>query len=145
MGTNYYAIMEETETECPHCERTGYIQSVRWHIGKSSHGWCFALHVGDSHEPHIPRSLAEWQKVWERCVRIEDEYKRAVTTVDMLKIVTERQGFPGADDKRREYDWYRSNSAEPGPNDLARHSMKYDSHCIGHGDGTYDLIKGVFS
>ena len=64
-----------------------------------------------------------------------------------LRVVAQlqHQGFPGADDKRREYDWYRSNSAEPGPNDLARHSMKYDSHCIGHGDGTYNLIKGVFS
>ena len=37
MGTNYDAI----EPRCPHCNREGR----RWHIGKSSGGWAFGVHV----------------------------------------------------------------------------------------------------
>lgn len=40
--------------------------------------------------------------------------------------------------------WYAENSAIPGPNGLARHRIDH-RHCVGHGDGTYDLIKGDFS
>jgi hypothetical protein len=37
MGTNYYI-------ELPHC--LSYTESdERYHVGKSSAGWCFALHV----------------------------------------------------------------------------------------------------
>jgi len=42
MGTNYYLVKNE-RPPCPCCERT-YVQE-RLHIGKSSGGWCFALHV----------------------------------------------------------------------------------------------------
>jgi len=36
------------------------------------------------------------------------------------------------------------NQAEPGPDGLARHKVN-DGHCIGHGEGTWDLIIGEFS
>ena len=145
MGTNYYAILEETETTCPHCERPGYLQAVRWHIGKSSFGWCFALHVGSREEPHIPKSLDEWREVWKKAVRIEDEYGRGVTTAEMERIILDRDAFGIKNPSRADYDWFRLNMAEPGPHLLARHSIKADRYCVGHGDGTYDLLVGTFS
>lgn len=51
MGTNYYA---EYQPPCPTCGR----QDPPLHIGKSSAGWCFSLHV-------IPElGLNDWPE-WE--------------------------------------------------------------------------------
>lgn len=147
MGTNYYAVIEEgKEVDCPHCGRPGHIETVRWHIGKSSHGWCFALHVGSRAEPHIPATLDEWRKVWASCIRIEDEYGRGVTTTEIEQIVTDRQGqgWPFFD-AEKERQWYVENCAQPGPRGLARHVPWIDGGCIGHGAETYDLIIGEFS
>lgn len=144
MGTNYYAILEEKEHDCPTCSRPGYMEIIRWHIGKSSLGWCFSLHVGSPNEPHIPRSLTEWKEVWSKSLRIVDEYGREITPDDMLRIVTQRQGIePPVREKHLDLGWYRSNHAQPGPNHLARHVL--DTHCVGHGEGTWDLITGEFS
>ncbi len=38
---------------------------------------------------------------------------------------------------------YMQNHAEPGPNNLARHSVGIG--CDAHGEGTWDLIMGNFS
>jgi hypothetical protein len=43
-----------------------------------------------------------------------------------------------------EAEWHRRNYSERGPNGLSR--SKVDGHhCISHGDGTWDMIKGYFS
>lgn len=143
MGTNYYAVVGTQETFCPRCERPGHVEEMRWHIGKSSFGWCFSLHVGSSEEPHIPRTLAAWQEVWAQSLRIEDEYEREVTPDEMLRIITERKSID-ADPFGRDAEWFRANHAIQGPNGLAR-SYVDQFHCVGHGKGTYDLIVGVFS
>ena len=39
--------------------------------------------------------------------------------------------------------WVQNHHAIPGPNGLLRHRI--GEHCIGHGDGTWDLIRGEFS
>jgi len=111
MGTNYYL----TEESCPHCGRSG----ERLHIGKSSAGWCFALHVTDD-----IKSLADWQALWSKPgAKIVDEYGDAFTPEAMLAGITERS-WKGGEPRRHPLD---------------------GSHCIGHGDGTYDLIPGEFS
>ena len=130
MGTNYYL---HEKRPCSECHRDYEAK----HIGKSSGGWCFSLHV-------IPeegiKDLVDWQHRWSHCeARIADEYGREVTPDEMLKIITERASVrapsgPG---------WYAGNHAEPGPNGLARHRI--GRNCIGHGTGTWDLITGEFS
>lgn len=142
MGTNYYAVMEAEEVICPTCGRDGHVEQKRLHIGKSSYGWCFSLHVGSAQEPHIPRSLAAWREVWKTAVRLENEYGETISTEEMERIITQRS-HPGGGQKDRS--WFVSNYATPGPNNLARHSIKMDNHCVGHGDGTWDLITGQFS
>jgi hypothetical protein len=134
MGTNYYW---EPQPPCPHCNR----EYERVHIGKSSSGWCFALHVADprhSWDEH-PKSLEEWQERW-ASGRIFNEYGDQVTPERMLDIITNRSN--GGRDPDPE--WFRQNDTEPGPRGLIR--CRIDGrHCIGHGEGTYDLCVGEFS
>lgn len=135
MGTNYY-LYQATAPTCPTCGHAPTSEPL--HIGKSSAGWCFALHV-------IPdegiNSLDDWKRAWNAAgAFIKDEYGDAVTGDEMLETITERSGRnqgpmpPG---------WYRESYAEPGPNGLARHII--GPHCVRHGDGTWDLIPGEFS
>ena len=127
MGTNYYLH----ESCCPHCGRA---ESVT-HIGKSSAGWCFRLHVtGDL------KSLDDWKLVFAReGNRIENEYGHSVSVEEMLRIITERKWEGGRDTV-----FHRMNSSEDGPNGLAR-SRVDGWRCVGHGEGTWDLIGGDFS
>ncbi len=131
MGTNYYLYEKPA---CPCCER----DFERLHIGKSSGGWCFALHV-------IPEmgidDLPGWEKRWnEPEAIIKDEYERVIHPEEMISIITIRIRGEGRDLSSK---WLQENYAEKGLNNLVR--SKIDGvHCIGHGDGTWDLIVGIF-
>lgn len=134
MGTNYYHH-DETRPPCEHCGTK--FETFR-HIGKSSGGWCFSLHVypdGDG-----PRNYDEWSALFERG-RIEDEYGRYIPPESMRECITQRS-WPAQ--RRMGAKWYASNHAQPGPNGLARHTID-GRHCIGHGEGTWDYIIGEFS
>ena len=132
MGTNYYL---HEKPSCPTCDRDFESR----HIGKSSAGWCFALHV-------IPEDgindLPDWQRLWSLPgAKITNEYGDTVTPDDMLRAITQRgRGIGGEKATSR---WYADNHAEPGPNGLARHRI--GRRCLGHGEGTWDLILGEFS
>jgi hypothetical protein len=129
MGTNYYLERDI----CSHCGRS----DARLHIGKSSAGWCFALHV-DADEG--VNSLTDWQDLWSAPnARIVDEYGSEHSPEQMLETITQR-AWPQRDVPRKVYD---ENHAEEGPNNLMRPTI--GRHCVGHGDGTYDLIPGEFS
>jgi hypothetical protein len=114
MGTNYYW---EPKPPCECCGRP----FERVHIGKSSCGWAFALHVADPkcEWDDTPKSLEDWQNKWV-VGRILDEYGTQHAPEDMLSEILDRSH----------------------PCGLMHHA---DGHCIGHGDGTYDLIVGEFS
>jgi hypothetical protein len=115
MGTNYYL----KSAECPHCKRT----EPDRHIGKSSIGWAFSLHVYPSEEIN---NLSDWLILFTtEGVRIENEYGELVTTEEMQRIITAR-------------DKYKCNGV------LQRHDID-DHHCIGHGAGAWDHIIGEFS
>lgn len=139
MGTNYYLHLNE----CPTCQRP----EDSWHIGKSSWGWCFSL---NTHPEHGINTLDDWQRewaVWGRVIR--DEYDEMVPAAELLETITKR--FRKVEDPNQPpsgyRDWnefYRRNYAEPGPSGLLRHVVD-GRHCIGHGDGTYDLMRGEFS
>lgn len=109
MGCNYYWLKEK----CGHCDQ----QPEPIHIGKSSAGWCFSLHV-------IPEKgisdLYDWLKKLESGGHIEDEYGDPVTIAELMDRITKRKG------------------------DLQRHPLN-ESHVHSHGEGTWDLIRGVFS
>lgn len=130
MGTNYYLQVDDV---CPSCGAS----KKRLHIGKSSAGWCFSLHV-------IPEkglnTLSDWRERWSKS-RILDEYGRGISVTEIENIITNRScpvrniPFGG--------DYYSANSAEPGPNGLLRY--KVDGYCVGHGEGTWDYILGEFS
>ena len=141
MGTNYYWISDPCVT-CQHSRE-------RLHIGKSSWGWCFGLHV-------IPElganSYEAWKKKWRSDGKIVNEYGESVTTTEMEAIITEREH-----DVLRKKEWmlmgylneadfHRNNHSERGPKGLLRHAISQDGrHCIGHGAGTWDYIVGEFS
>jgi len=110
MGTNYYAI-----DRCECCGREDRI-----HIGKSSAGWGFALHV-------IPEmdlfSIGDWSAFLVDKI-IEADNGSEHTLSEMLEIITSRsnQGSP-------EYLQY----------------PPIDDTVIGKGKGTYYYRRGEFS
>lgn len=129
MGTNYYL----SANPCPHCGRG----PDRLHIGKSSAGWCFGLHVIPELEIN---SLDDWRKAWGKPgAKIVNEYGDDVPIQKMEDTILKRS-WNGSNLGPT---WFRLNHAEPGPNGLARHEK--GRFCIAHGDGTYDLITGDFS
>lgn len=128
MGTNYNLIKT-----CSHCKH----QESR-HIGKSSSGWVFALHV---YPDEGIQDLADWALLWSGPnVEIRDEYNQVVSPEEMLQGIIER----GSDEPPRPGFDYSSNYAEPGPNNLVRSKVD-GSRCVGHGSGTWDLFVGDFS
>lgn len=132
MGTNYYLHEKD---DCPCCKR-GYDPL---HIGKSSWGWCFSLHVILKENIN---TLDDWRGRWSKDgVVIRDEYGDTITADQMNEIITNRS-HPEPNT------WtaieYQRNQSAPGPNNLVRHVVDH-RHCIGHGDGTWDYITGDFS
>jgi hypothetical protein len=135
MGTNYYMVKGQhiPETDYDHplngLLRDGTGVCAKIHIGKSSGGWCFSLHVMPEHGIH---NLQDWKALVERLLadgwRIEDEY-REIITQDVLWDVVERAGER----------WVRRDGRP-----LMRHLVD-ESHCIGNGEGLYDYVLGHFS
>jgi hypothetical protein len=130
MGTNYYLYKDV----CKVCGRG----SDPIHIGKSSAGWCFHLHII---QDESISDLPDWEKLWNQPnIIIKDEYGEIISIDEMKKIITNRK-WPKKDCSE---EWYKQNGAERGPNNLAR--SRIDGHyCVGHGDGTWDLAAGEFS
>jgi hypothetical protein len=143
MGTNYYLELDV----CDKCGRPG----ERLHIGKSSMGWCFGLHVTESWEERQISSLEDWKRLWSQPdAVIVDEYGERISPDQMLEIITEREGTPKEECSLSEYyssweEMLRKNCAIWGPNNLLRHDMAAARHHKGYGDGTWDLLSGEFS
>jgi hypothetical protein len=115
MGTNYYLSQK------PNCEHCGQPSGARLHIGKSSGGWCFALHVVPARGIY---TLSDWRELWNKPgAVIRDEYGRSISIEEMEQYITNRS-------------WFR------GP--LQRHDVD-GQHCLGHGPGTWDYIAGDFA
>lgn len=145
MGTNYY--LTKKCTSCNHEEKI--------HIGKSSAGWCFGLHVYPKEEnktigelPIIIESLHDWSNWFKKPDwKILNEYGEEFHCLDMIKIITEKTWKKNTEIPYHYISWedfYNKNNAVPGPNNLLRSRID-NSHCIGHGDGTWDLLVGEFS
>lgn len=130
MGTNYYLEGEK----CSHCGH----EPPRRHIGKSSAGWAFSLHVDPADGI---RGLDDWVRLWdEPGARIVDEYGRAVTPYEMLcTIVLRSSGTARLGDFN-----HLANHSEPTFNGLVR-AQEDGLHCSGHGHATWSHILGEFS
>jgi len=118
------------------------------HIGKSSAGWCFSLHV---YPDEGINTLDDWKKLFNDTeYTIFDEYGEEKTTEEMLDSITNRawrERSPSDYNNAfyRSYEEFlEKNCAEEGPRNLLRHVISESSHCVGHGEGTYDYIVGEF-
>lgn len=136
MGTNYFLHSQK----CPHC---GIERKDKMHLGKSSAGWCFSLHVYPELE------LNNWDEMWEYIVfcveeegyRIENEYGETVYLEEFCSVVLNRSSqTPFC------WSWFHKNHALPGPFGLARHPIDGE-HCIGNAgpNAPIDYIVGEFS
>jgi len=142
MGTNYY--LQHGVCEC--CKKP---DSTR-HIGKSSGGWCFSLHV---YPEEGINTLDDWKVLFrDPQSRIVDEYGQPEIMPSMLTIIENRYWKPRGDKppyamgigENTWGDFHRKNHSFDGPNNLLRHQI-LEGHCIGHGEGTWDYIIGDFS
>lgn len=137
MGTNYYV----KTNDCKCCGRND-----EKHIGKSSGGWAFALHVYP--EDGI-NNLDDWLKILSANPNsIKDEYEKSISLEELVSIITERkwEGFPFRLVPFGYFSWrdfHEKNNSEEGPNGLLRHRLGND--CVSHGSGTWDCIVGEFS
>ena len=136
MSTNYYYV-----EQCAECGHRDVI-----HIGKSSGGWCFALHVYPDRDLN---NLSQWTLAMiEGGGFIEDEYGDRITIEDMIEVITIRGGtndvrVPAPEGYSSWGQFLVSNQAEMGPNGLLRY--KVGRLCIEHGVGTWDHLVGDFS
>ncbi len=139
MGTNYYLYEKGA---CPTCGHT----KEPLHIGKSSAGWCFSLHI-------VPEdgisTLQDWMTRWsEPEAVIQDEYGDNIAPDEMIKTITDRGRESTWEQKPYGYaSWdafHAANQSQEGPNGLLRHRID-GRHCLGHGEGSYDFMGGEFS
>lgn len=156
MGTNHYF----QKGPCPCC---GHAPEPI-HLGKSSFGWTYALHIRPECEVRTLNDLVKWlkdelgqfkspQQYWPR---IADEYGSTLSLDEWLGVVTGRgvdrgwpdnwwdQGVAGRSWYTSEEDFHRKNHSERGPNGLLRRRVNGE-YCIGHGEGTWDYCVGEFS
>lgn len=132
MGTNYY-FKENDDTE-------------PLHIGKSSYGWHFALHVYPELEIN---TLKDWLEILhESSGAIYDEYGEPHSVEQLERIILNRYKdyrtkFPSMYYGSEEQ-FHTCNHSEPGLNNLYR-ARADGILCVGHGEGTYDYFVGEFS
>ena len=125
MSTNYY-LHKPSNTKCNHCGHDPESENNIIHIGKSSYGWCFALHVNSALGIN---TLEDWKLKWaEEGMKIKNEYGDDVPAVDMLDIITTR----------------RAGNWSPKNLDPTRHKVD-GVYCIGNGSDSFDLMIGEFS
>ena len=141
MGTNYYLVSNDSESSEPRRLR---------HIGKSSGGWCFSLHV---YPDEGINTLDDWFLLFNaEDLQIVDEYGTRIHPDEMITRITEREGMVIDWDAITHNSFYnytskeeflKKNHAEEGPNNLLRHKVD-GNWCIANGEGTWDYLVGDF-
>ena len=120
MGTNYYLVKRVNKKACPTCGQQKEIpREIVRHIGKSAVGWHFMVHVDPSKGIYNLNDLLP--SFFNPALRIEDEYGRQITPVQMCNIIMGRQ--------------------EEG----RRLSRVDPPDCFARGEGTWDYFTGEFS
>ncbi len=80
MGTNYYLRYPK----CKHCGQ----RPKDLHIGKSSAGWCFGLHVYPE-DASLPQNSDDWEKLFDT-YQIFDEYGEEISVCGMMETILDR-------------------------------------------------------
>lgn len=151
MSTSYYLHLNT----CKQCK----IPLGSLHIGTSSEGWYFSLHVENikmypeqlagtvraNDNGHIIQSLDDWKTLFaDNNNTIVDEYGRDVSVDDMLKIICERS----APDRPSDWEVGRklSGECEIGVNNLLRQKTNW-FRCMSHAPNNlpYSHMVGSFS
>lgn len=114
MGTNYYWYEKKP---CKECKRP--FEGI--HIGKSSWGWNFGLHV----IPGKIKNIEDWMYLW-TTGEIRDEYGKKIKVEEMIKIITNRKKY-----RKKGFD-------------LMKHPI-VAGYADGTGGPTWDHITGEFS
>lgn len=169
MGTNYY-LRKPLRNVCEHCGRHDEPEEI--HLGKSSLGWCFSLHV------YPEKSLSDWPEIqsWIESELlagsvIQNEYGDEISLDELRNIIANRnnnekltigwdsdwwapkefrvgKGSTATTHRLPGYSseehFHNSNGSKRGPNGLLRHRVD-GRHCIANGSGTWDCIVGDFS
>ena len=139
MGTNYYSVTKRYRD----LERDGDLRyetlgtQEKLHIGKSSAGWHFGLHVFPETGIHDIEGWVPYLLCSDRV--IVDEYGEELTYEKLINVITQRgreEPCNWSDDML-----YR-NFAERGLNNLVRRKIGYG--CVSRGQGTWDCITGSF-
>lgn len=132
MGTNYYLKSQAGKN-------IKGLDTPEWHIGKSSAGWVFSLHVDGNIKnlkDIVDILFKEFLKPFG--ARIHDEYGDKICLDTIVHTIQHREpwviSLEGSDDAYSFWDAKLN---------LMRH--KVGAHCIANGEGTYDLIQGEFS
>jgi hypothetical protein len=101
MGTNYTI----SESVCPHCGRG----SPERHIGKSSAGWVFALHV---YPEEGIQTLEDWiPLLFREGAVIKDEYENQLTPHEMLCVIMARCQRPRTEEQKAS--WEKAFGGDP--------------------------------
>jgi hypothetical protein len=134
MGTNYY-VKEEIQEECPVCHHREVTNEI--HIGKSSAGWCFALHA-------IPElGLNNWHNwlVFLQDKKIKDEYGNDISLKEFKSIVLDRAYSARSWVAYNSWEkFHQFNRSIQGPNGLIRSADN-----VGNGGHEpWDMIEGEF-
>ncbi|MDO8414728.1 MAG: hypothetical protein Q7S87_00805 [Agitococcus sp.] len=149
MGTNYYLLGPAKASSAKNAE-----EEVT-HIGKSSGGWCFSLHVMPEEGIH---DLVDWEKLWAQpgtCIK--NEYGDLISLEKMRDVIMNRSWGDGESFSARfkpgvgaysryptEAAFHRANYSRAGEHGLLRHEVD-NQHCLSNGTGTWDCIAGTFS
>lgn len=137
MGANYY-WHDKRPCEC--CERP--FPGI--HIGKSSGGWVFSLHIDPENGIY---NLDDWLKrFYEEKSYIVDEYGDEVPVDTMVDLITNRGSWSTRDFTVRPLTEDEARYACEGPDGLLRHKIDTSREfCVAHGPGSWDLMVGYFS
>lgn len=130
MSTNYYWH----EKPAP-CDKCGHDEAKAIHIGKSSLGWVFMLHVDPEESLH---TLEDWIDRWaEPGSRIMSEHGTLTSSEKMEDIITDRENTS----EQWNLSKMLANQASAGPNGLYRGNR----NLAPIDNATYDLVEGEFS
>lgn len=141
MGTNYYAY----KNICSCCNR----EEERLHIGKSSMGWCFAIHIIPEEGINTWGDWKEFFKSPDHEIVVKDEYGTKITLEELFTTVEKRRGEPRDDTPLSDFyaDWEQfdeeNNCDFDEEYNLLRHKVGW--FCKKNGPGPYDYMDGEFS